>query len=238
MKKTFLEFDKPLLTVMVQADNPDRIKELIKKSIPEGAEAFGMQLEKLKPEFRNREVYKELFSYSDKPVYVTNYRGYKNEGKTDEELSLELLELADCGAVLCDVMGDIYDKQPDELAIDKSAIEKQIALVKKLHEKGAQVLMSTHILKYTPAERILEIALEHQRRGVDICKIVSGAETMAEQIENMRIINLLKENLKIPFLFLSGGESKVMRKIGGELGCCMYLCVVEHDSFQQKLNLF
>jgi len=234
MKKTFLEFDKPLLTVMVQADNPDRIKELIKKSIPEGAEAFGMQLEKLKPEFRNREVYKELFSYSDKPVYVTNYRGYKNEGKTDEELSLELLELADCGAVLCDVMGDIYDKQPDELAIDKSAIEKQIALVKKLHEKGAQVLMSTHILKYTPAERILEIALEHQRRGVDICKIVSGAETMAEQIENMRIINLLKENLKIPFLFLSGGESKVMRKIGGELGCCMYLCVVEHDEFSTE----
>ena len=234
MKKTFLEFDKPLLTVMVQADNPNRIKELIKKSIPDGAEAFGMQLEKLKPEFRNMEVYKELFSYSDKPVYVTNYRGYKNEGKTDEELSLELLEFADCGAVLCDVMGDIYDKQPDELAIDKSAIEKQIALVKKLHEKGAQVLMSTHILKYTPAERILEIALEHQRRGVDICKIVSGAETMEQQIENMRIINLLKENLKIPFLFLSGGESKIMRKIGGELGCCMYLCVAEHDEFSTE----
>ena len=43
-----------------------------------------------------------------------------------------------------------------------------------------------------------------------------------------------KENLKIPFLFLSGGESKIMRKIGGELGCCMYLCVAEHDEFSTE----
>ena len=34
MKRTFLEYDKPLLTTMVQADNPDRIKELIDKYIP------------------------------------------------------------------------------------------------------------------------------------------------------------------------------------------------------------
>ena len=50
-----------------------------------------------------------------------------------------------------------------------------------------------------------------------------------EQIENLRIINLLKENLNIPFLFLCGGESHFVRRIGGELGCCMYLAVHEHD---------
>ena len=31
MKKTFLNSEKPIITVMVQADNPDRIKELIDK---------------------------------------------------------------------------------------------------------------------------------------------------------------------------------------------------------------
>ncbi|MDY6315241.1 MAG: hypothetical protein SPL89_08780 [Clostridia bacterium] len=41
MKKSFFENDRALLTVMVQADNPERIKELIGKSAPEGAEAFG-----------------------------------------------------------------------------------------------------------------------------------------------------------------------------------------------------
>ena len=37
MKPTFLKYDKALLTVMVQAENPDRIKELIDKALPEGA---------------------------------------------------------------------------------------------------------------------------------------------------------------------------------------------------------
>jgi hypothetical protein len=43
------------------------------------------------------------------------------------------------------------------------------------------------------------------------------------------MIEMLKRNLKIPFLFLSGGQSYLIRRIGGEIGCCMYLCVVEHD---------
>ena len=94
--------------------------------------------------------------------------------------------------------------------------------------------MSSHILEYTPAEHVLEIALEQERRGADICKIVTGAKDMSEQIENMRIINLLSEKLSVPFLFLSGGESRILRRIGGELGCCMYLCVYEYDSLATR----
>ena len=230
MKKSFFENDKALLTVMVQADNPDRIKELIDKSVPEGAEAFGMQFEQMKREYRTKEVYKDLFAYAkDKPVYVTNYRHTSNEGKTDDMLAEELIELADCGADFCDVMGDYFDRQPDEVAVSKSAIEKQKELIRKIHDKGAKVLMSSHVLKYIPSERVLEIALEHQKRGADICKIVTGADTMEQQIENLKIINMLKENLKIPFLFLCSGECGILRRIGGELGCCMYLCVHEYD---------
>ena len=231
MRQSFFENDKAVLTVMVQADNPDRIKELIDKSVPEGAEAFGMQFEQMKSEYRTKEVYKDLFAYTkDKPVYVTNYRHTSNEGKTDDMLAEELVELADCGADLCDVMGDYFDRQPDEGAVDKAAIEKQKELIRKIHNKGAKVLMSSHVLKYIPAERVLEIALEHQSRGADICKIVTGADTMEQQLENLKIINMLKENLDIPFLFLCGGECGILRRIGGELGCCMYLCVHEHDA--------
>ena len=231
MKRTFLNHEKALLTTMVQADNPARIKELIDKSILEGAEAFGMQFEKMKPEHRKSEVYKELFTYTDKPIYVTNYLTFENENKTYDELAEEMLELAECGATLCDIMGDYYDKQPDELAKDEGAIKKQMELIEKLHKKDVEVLMSSHVLKFIPAERVLEIAKEHERRGADICKIVTGADTMEEQIENLRIVNLLKENLNIPFLFLSSGECQILRRIGGELGCSMYLCVHEHDEF-------
>lgn len=231
MRKTFLNCEKPTITAMVQADNPDRIKELIDKCLPEGAEAFGMQFEQMKPEYRTREVYEDLFSYSDKPLYVTNYRLKYNEEKSDEELAEELLELAECGATLCDVMGDLYDRQPDEVAVSEEAIKKQMELIDELHKKGAEVLMSSHIFKFTSAERVLEIALEHQRRGADISKIVTQAHSTEEEIENLRILNLLKEKVDIPVLFLYNGHSRVFRKISGEYGNCMYLCVYEYDEF-------
>lgn len=56
-----------------------------------------------------------------------------------------------------------------------------------------------------------------------------NADTMEEQLENLKIIHTLKENLTIPFLFLSVGQCGILRRISGELGCCMYLCVYEHD---------
>lgn len=52
---------------------------------------------------------------------------------------------------------------------------------------------------------------------------------MEQQIENLRVTNLLKQELGIPFLFLSGGESSIHRRLGMKLGCCMHLCVYEHD---------
>ena len=229
---SFLSSSKPLLVCMVQADHPARIKELIDLSLSDGPEAFGMQLCRLKPEYASEKTYRELFEYAgDKPVYVTNYRHGFNEGKSDGELADGLVRLAECGAALCDVMGDLFDKQPDELTRDGEAVKKQIELIDALHARGAEVLMSSHVLRFTPAERVLEIALEQQRRGADICKIVTGAATMAEQIENLRIITLLSENLRIPFLFLSGGECRISRRIGGALGNCMSLCVHEYDAF-------
>lgn len=230
MKYDFFEREKALLTVMVQADSPARIKELIDASLPEGGEAFGMQFEQMKEEYRTKENYRELFSYSkDTPTYATFYRTAKNEGKTDEELANGLLELAECGADLCDVMGDYFDRQEDEVAKSDEALKKQSELIDKLHQKGAKVLMSSHIMKFTPAERVLEIARQHKKVGADICKIVVGAESMEEQLENLKTVNMLKEELDIPFLFLSGGECGILRRIGGELGCCMYLCVHEYD---------
>lgn len=231
MKNIFFDSKQAVLTVMVQADNPERVKELMDLSLPEGAEAFGMQFERIKPEYRKKEIYLDLFQHAkDKPIYVTNYRDGENEGKSDVQLAEEMLEFADCGADLCDVMGDLFDKQPDEVAVAEEAIQKQMEMIRKIHEKGAKVLMSSHVCKFLSAERVLEIAKEHEKRGADICKIVVDSQSMEEQLENLKIIHMLKENLNIPFLFLSVGECRILRRIGGELGCCMYLCVYEHDA--------
>lgn len=227
---TFLNYDRPLLTVMLQCRTPETAIQRIQKAIPAGAEAFGLQVESLLQEYHTPDTYRRIFAAGQgRPFYVTNYRHNQNEGKSDEELAEELLTLADSGAALCDVMGDMFCPHPLELTDDPSAIRQQTALIHRLHEKGAQVLMSSHVLKFTPAEQVLEIALEQQRRGADIVKIVTAADNMEQQIENLRITHLLKQKLEAPFLYLCGGECALLRRIGGSLGCCMYLCVAEHD---------
>ena len=231
MKKSFLNHERPLLTAMLQYSTPSLTIGAIRNGLASGAEAFGLQVESLEPEYKTQETFKRLFGEMlDRPCYVTNYRMATNAGKSDELLAEEMLVLAESGATLCDVMGDMFSKHPEELTDNPEAIEKQIKYIEALHEKGAEVLMSSHVKKFTSAERVLEIALEQKRRGADIIKIVTSAGSMEEQIENLRITNLLKNELGAPFLFLSGGECSIHRRLGMRLGCAMCLCVYEHYS--------
>ena len=229
MKPTFLK-NNPLLTVMLQCEMPETAIGRIRNANLLGAEAYGLQVESLKPEYQNPETYRKIFQeMKGRPVYVTNYRWKSNAGKTDDQLAEGLITLAESGATLCDVIGDLFCKHPEELSDDSDAMKKQIELIDTLHQKCAEVLMSSHVCKYTPAERVLEIAMEQKRRGADIIKIVTYANSMEEQIENLRITDLLKRELGAPFLFLSGGECTLHRRLGMKLGCCMCLCVYEHD---------
>jgi len=231
MAKSFLNNETPLLTVMLQCKTPETAIGRIRNANCLGADAYGLQVESLKPEYHNPDTYKKLFlEMKGKPCYVTNYRGANNSGKSDDELAKGLVTLASSGATLCDVMGDMFCKHPEELTDNEDAIQKQITLINKLHSLGAQVLMSSHLYKFAPAKRVLEIAFEQKRRGADIIKIVTAADDMEQQIENLRITNLLKQELGAPFLFLSGGECTLHRRLGIKLGCCMALCVYEHDA--------
>lgn len=226
---SFLSVRQPL-TVILQCETPETAIGRIRNALWQGADAFGLQTERLKPEYQNPETYRRIFAQMNgKPVYATSYRKGFNAGKSDEELAKEILTLADCGAALCDVMGDLFCRDPEELTVDPEAVKKQKDLIGRLHEKGAEVLISSHLYKFAPAERVLEIAFEQKKRGADIVKIVTKAENMEQQIENLRITNLLKEQLGAPFLFLSGGECSLHRLLGLKLGCCTALCVVEHD---------
>lgn len=231
MKPSFLNHENPLFTVMIQTPYADSAIRTIHRAIPEGADAFGLQTCKLLNEYRNIGTYQRIFAeLEDRPVYITNYRHHANDGVDDDGIAAGLIMAAEAGGTLMDVMGDMFDRQPDELAIDAKAIDKQKKLIDRIHDKGGEVLMSSHVLKYTPAERVLEIAYEQEARGADIVKIVTGADTPEQEIENLRITHLLKQELKVPFLFLSGGSNnRIHRRLGCHFGCCMYLCVYEHD---------
>ena len=144
-RKTFLTCEKPLLTAMVQAQTPQECKDIILNSIWDGAEAFGIQLENLKKEYRKPEILVDIFaSCEGKPIYVTSYRNSNSAGDTDEECAKLLLMASECGATLCDIMGDYFHPEPHELTMDPEALNKQKALIEELHKRGRSVDVNTY----------------------------------------------------------------------------------------------
>jgi 3-dehydroquinate dehydratase len=230
-KPTFLHQNKPLITAMVQATNPDDLIHLVRTAAFDGADAYGFQFEKLERKYQNEETVKNIFAtMAPRPIYATNYRVAFNQGKSDEELAEGYLWLCDMGATLIDVIGDLYSPSQYEITRDPVAIEKQKALINQIHAKGCEVLMSSHTHTFMSTEVVLDIAREHQARGADISKIVTAANSEEEELENLKTATVLRRELDIPFLFLSGGtHNHLHRSFGPMFGSCMWLTVPLYD---------
>lgn len=231
MKPTFLNQNKPLITCMIQAKNVSDAVHTARAAAFDGCDAYGFQIEQLDPAQRSEDKIKSIFrQMGNKPIYVTSYRSGFNQGKTDDELAEDLLFLRKCGATLLDVMGDYFCPDPIQLTRNPTAIEKQKALIERIHETGGEVLMSSHTLKFMSADEVLDIAFAQKERGADIVKIVTASGSEDEELENLRIITLLKRELGIPFLYLAGGSHcKFIRTIGAMMGSCMWLTVHDYD---------
>lgn len=227
---TFLKYDKPLLTAMIQCPTPDECIAKIKASLDGGADALGIQLCKLKKEYRTKEILTKIFnSCNGKPIYVTSYRYGESEGFTDDECAELLLLALDCGATLCDIMGDMFQRSPQyEVATDEYAIKKQKSLIEEIHKRGGEVLMSSHTFKSTTLEENLMIAKAHTDRGADIIKIVNTAQSHDEIPKYIDAIQKITAMTDKKLLFLVSGEGQIIRYIGPNFGVCMYLCVESH----------
>lgn len=240
MKATFLKYEKPLLTAMIQCTTPEECIIKIKASIADGAEALGVQLCKLKKEYKTKEALTRIFEACEgKPIYVTNYRYAQNEGCTDEECAEELLLALDCGATLIDVFGDMFEPSPHyEIAEGEEAVKKQKELINEIHRRGGEVLISSHTMKSITVEENLMIAKAHIERGADIIKIVNRAETKAEVPVYIEAIQKILAMTDKKLLLLVSGEGQLIRYIGPSFGVCMYLCVQyygEMDTPEQPL---
>lgn len=235
-KASFLCQPRPLLCAMVQEKTPQTAITVIMNSLYDGAEAFGIQLEYLEKEYRNEKTLREIFSYcSGKPIYITSYRGAENTGMTDDECVELLLLGLSAGATLLDVIGDLYCPEPHELTMDPAAIEKQEALIRLIHERGGEALISSHLHAFYDEEEVMRIAFEQKRRGADVVKIVTRADTRAELMTDLRIADRLGRELGKEHLFLAGGsECRLLRQVGPFFGSCMYLTVERYQPQSSK----
>ena len=60
MKPSFLTYEKPILTTMIQTKDPESGFVTMEKALAEGTEAFGYQICRLDPRFRTPETYKKI----------------------------------------------------------------------------------------------------------------------------------------------------------------------------------
>ena len=235
----FFKENRPVVTTMLHSAEYDEIVSEIKKTLDFGTDAFGLQLETIKDSDKTDEKLMSVFKAMDgKPAYVTYYRtGEANCNIGDDKLADELVRAFKCGGKLIDVPGGMfaderltfwdYDYQFSE---DENIIKKQRELIDKLHSMGASVLMSTHIKRFADMEEVLKIALSQQNRGADIAKVVTGAESRSELMQNICISAELSKESYSPALFLCCGEyCRTHRIIGPMISGGMYLCVAEHD---------
>lgn len=227
MSDSFLQKKRPTITGMLKSSTTEELLGEIETMLGQGTDAFGFQIEQMKPEERTAANYKKIFSaMQGKPAYVTNYIRGNSVPHTDEQLTEELYVAVECGAKLIDVRCDLFDRQPDEYTFNEAAIARQKEVIANLHSMGSEVLMSTHIFHYITGEEVLKIALSQQERGVDIVKIVTMANSEKELFENLKTTVTLKEKLSVPSLFLCNGTyCKKHRILGPVLGSDMFLAV-------------
>ena len=224
--KSFLNSNRPIITGMVTEKSLEANLEKIALYKAQGVEAFCFQLEQLPHEDKCRERLSLIFdAMAGYPVYTTNYMRSNSEPDISYETIEEQLLLAiELGATLIDIPTDMYHPSDMEFTTDPVAIERQKAFIKKIHERGAEVLMSSHVLRFIPKETAYAIALAQKERGADIAKIVTAANTDEELYHNFEISLMLRERLGIKNLFLCGGEKRMMhRLLAPLLGSAIFL---------------
>ena len=220
----------PIVSALFDRVTVDEYISACTQASMDGADGMAIGLGALKPEFRNRKDLERIISCVPRPFYVYFYRNDKwiPENNQDEDARQKLLlTAADAGAAMIDVMGDLYDPSPMEITRKPSAVRKQKKLIEKIHAKGAEVVISSHMKMFRSFEETLDHLQTLAERGADLVKIVTSIDTPEELAETLRTTVLLKKTMKIPFIHLCGGKyAKFHRFLCPSLGTFMSFAMV------------
>lgn len=217
MRKSFFNRTEPVITSLINGESDvGRLRERVVSSAAQGADGIAIELAEVPPEARTTANYRMLMDAAPElPFMFILYRNDKWFGNDDEARQKFLLDAADAGAEVIDVMGDLFDPEPYELAVKPEAIGKQKQLIEEIHRRGAKVVMSSHMQTARTPEQLLAHLREQSARGADILKIVTAAGTEDEFLDAVRTTVLLKKELDKPFIQLITGKYARLQRILG-----------------------
>ncbi len=230
MTMSFLDRSRPVITGIMSGRTPQELIATARNSQFDGAQGIAINLADLKPEFRNCDALKGVVESVNLPFMFFFYRNDRWGDSDDEHRQAPLLAAADAGAAMIDVMGDLYDPSPLEITRDPGAIDKQERLIDKIHTKGAEVVISSHMQCARTTEQVLDHLRELESRGADVVKIVTAVNTDEELAEAFRTTMILKRELQTPFIHLCTGTfSRPHRFLGPALGTSILFAVHRYE---------
>ena len=229
LKHSFFNRQKTAIALLFAPSSIGEAVAAVRSAEMDGADGIALELQKMPLDQRTLENFRSLIRSVQLPFMFIDYRNDSFLGADDEARQKCLLLAAEAGAEVIDVMGDLYDPAPFELACKPEAIARQKALIEQIHSMGAKVIMSSHA---TSTERSAQDVLRHLQeqssRGADILKIVVGMDTESAMLEGVRTLLLLHSELDKPFVFLGSGRyGRFIRYIGPQLGVAIEFAV--HD---------
>lgn len=232
LKKSFFNRQQTAVTLLMKGESVEEMLACARAAEFDGADAIAIELGDLPPEQRTKENYQRLMREIHLPFMFILYRNDRWHKGDDEARQRYLLDAAEAGAEVIDVMGDLFDPSPFELTRKPEAVEKQKRLIEEIHSRGAKVIMSSHMSNdFRTAEQVLEHLQQQSARGADILKIVTAANSEEHLAEAIRTTMLLNRELDKPFVHLCNGSySRLHRFIGPKLGVSIAFTVHDYQS--------
>lgn len=214
----FSESGKPIIIGVVKEPTADAAISTIKNCEKEGATAFDLHVSLLEGKEREPESLARIFTECDSPILAVHYNNLPKgitQKNTSEERMAELVRAVEVGAAGIDMQGYTFCKEPratlvgkdekkypfvtanpKEVVLDDAVITRQRQIIDRVHALGGEVLMSTHTGVYLNTEQIVSLALEIEKREVDIIKLVTPVNTKEEVVEALGSIIELQKNIK------------------------------------------
>lgn len=227
MERPLLSFGhKPLLVCSLNEHTVADTVCAVRTGIFDGADAFLLHMEKLVPDAMSEESLRAMFSpMQHRGVIVTNYR-YENKA-SDDVIAEQLLTAVRAGASCVDLMCDFFDAQEPQIPTKKpDAVARQRKLIAKIHDMGAQVLISSHLPAFYETEALISFAKTMEERGADIVKIAMTVGSEEEAVRAVPETYALKKALHVPFYFGLGGKySHAHRILAPVYGSCLIFAV-------------
>lgn len=253
MNKKISTLLSPALAGVVRENNKRAAIAEIKNCFCHGADMIDLHMSCL--DNSDVESLREIIASTPLPVLALNYNmdaNWKPLGLSEEERTENFKRAVEAGAAGVDIQGYTFhspsktefcgeDKysftkvKPFEVVTDEAVISKQSEFIEWVHGHGAEVLLSCHPGKVMNTEQIVDLALFLEKRGPDVIKIVSFADTEDDLVESFVTMKELKKNVKTKVSFHVAGKcGDLSRIINPMLGSHMIFCV---DAFKETSTM-